>query len=123
MNTNDASKTGFVGDFMKADLDDLVFQYRNKEYGAYQLRKAYYKRMTRGTILAILLLAFAAALPEYCIVHSRQSSPRRDVERRGNTVGAAICRSQAGTATPTATGGAATCSPNHRFYHSGGKKR
>ena len=48
---------------MKADLDDLVFQYRNKEYGAYQLRKAYYKRMTRGTILAILLLAFAAALP------------------------------------------------------------
>ena len=63
MNTNDASKTGFVGDFMKADLDDLIFQYRNKEYGAYQLRKAYYKRMTRGTILAILLLAFAAALP------------------------------------------------------------
>lgn len=63
MNTNDAAKTGFVGDFMKADLDDLIFQYRNKDYGAYQLRKAYNKRMTRATILAVVLLAFVALIP------------------------------------------------------------
>ncbi len=43
-----------------ADILDIIFDGRNKEYGAYDLRKTYNKRMTKalvGTVL-IILLAF-----------------------------------------------------------------
>lgn len=44
---------------LKSDLLDIIFEGRNKEYGAYQLRKTYNRRMTiaiAGMVALILLL-------------------------------------------------------------------
>ena len=41
---------------LQADVLDLLFEHRNKEYGAYELRKKYNKRIT----LALLITASLA---------------------------------------------------------------
>jgi protein TonB len=49
-------------DILKSSLDDIVFEGRNKAYGAYVLRKLYNKHLTRGSLLGILfflLLTFS----------------------------------------------------------------
>ena len=49
---------------LSADLLDIIFEGRNKEYGAYELRKTYNKRLTTalgimlGIALAIFLISF-----------------------------------------------------------------
>ena len=45
---------------LSADLLDIVFENRNKEYGAYQLRRTYNKRITRALLItaSVALLAF-----------------------------------------------------------------
>ncbi|MDQ3017525.1 MAG: energy transducer TonB [Bacteroidota bacterium] len=47
---------------LKNSMDDIVFEGRNKEYGAFQLRKLYDKHMTRGIIIgaAMFILLFSA---------------------------------------------------------------
>ncbi|TAG29867.1 MAG: energy transducer TonB [Sphingobacteriia bacterium] len=48
-----------VNKIMTADVLDLIFDGKNKEYGAYDLRKTYNKRMTYalvGTVVIILLI-------------------------------------------------------------------
>lgn len=49
---------------MKVTLDDVVFETRNKEYGAYYLRKNYRRYLTRATVIgtAIFSLLFGVAL-------------------------------------------------------------
>lgn len=49
---------------MKVTLDDVVFETRNKEYGAYYLRKNYRRYLTRATVTgtALFSLLFGAAL-------------------------------------------------------------
>ena len=47
-----------------ADLDDMVFETREKEYGAYFLRKSYNKYLLRGSIIALLLFLFGTASPK-----------------------------------------------------------
>lgn len=49
---------------MKVTLDDVVFETRNKEYGAYYLRKNYRRYLTRATVIgtALFSLLFGAAL-------------------------------------------------------------
>lgn len=49
---------------LNADVLDIIFEGRNKEYGAYELRKFYNKRMARSIIimLAICLLIFIGSL-------------------------------------------------------------
>jgi periplasmic protein TonB len=49
---------------LNAEFLDILFEGRNKEYGAYELRKSYNKRMTRSIIimLAICLLIFLASV-------------------------------------------------------------
>lgn len=49
---------------LKSDILDLVFEGRNKEYGAYNLRKTYNKRMTRALIItgSIALLALLGSV-------------------------------------------------------------
>lgn len=49
---------------MKVTLDDVVFETRNKEYGAYYLRKNYRRYLTRATVIGTTLFAllFGAAL-------------------------------------------------------------
>ena len=49
---------------LNAEFLDILFEGRNKEYGAYELRKSYNKRMVRSIIimLAICLLIFLASI-------------------------------------------------------------
>lgn len=45
------------------DIDDLLFQSRNRDYGAYQLRKKYNAVVSMCIILATLLVSLAVILP------------------------------------------------------------
>ncbi|MDR2887133.1 MAG: energy transducer TonB [Bacteroidales bacterium] len=45
------------------DFDDLVFENRNREYGAFQLRKKYSKTVVAATAVASLLACAAVILP------------------------------------------------------------
>jgi periplasmic protein TonB len=47
----------------KLDFDDLLFESRNKDYGAYQLRKRYNSVVVAGIILASLLVGSTIVLP------------------------------------------------------------
>src|ERR1044072_1699010 len=49
---------------MNADILDILFEGRNKEYGAYELRKSYNKRMIRALIimLFVCLLMFVGSV-------------------------------------------------------------
>ena len=49
-----------INKILSADVLDIIFEGRNKEYGAYQLRKTYNKRLMTalGVTAAILLLTF-----------------------------------------------------------------
>jgi protein TonB len=51
-------------DYMKCDLDDIVFEHRNRAYGAYILRKSYGKNMKRAAIggAAMFLLLLSSPL-------------------------------------------------------------
>ena len=46
-----------------APMDEIVFEHRNKTYGAYVLRKLYDKHVTRALILAIAILLAGLAYP------------------------------------------------------------
>ncbi len=46
-----------------SDLDDLVFEHRNRDYGAYQLRKKYNRVLLFGTLLASILICLAVIIP------------------------------------------------------------
>jgi protein TonB len=46
-----------------ASLDDIVFDGRNRGYGAYQLRALYQRHMTRALIIATALLALLLLFP------------------------------------------------------------
>jgi protein TonB len=49
-----------INKILSADILDIIFEGRNKEYGAYQLRKSYNKRLmiALGVTAAVLLLSF-----------------------------------------------------------------
>src|SRR5579859_7929180 len=49
---------------LDADVLDIVFEGRNKEYGAYQLRKTYNRRLARALSITagVILLVFGASL-------------------------------------------------------------
>jgi periplasmic protein TonB len=46
-----------------APMDEIVFEHRNKTYGAYILRKLYNKHMSRALILAVIILLAGLAYP------------------------------------------------------------
>jgi protein TonB len=46
-----------VNKIMSADILDIIFDGRNKDYGAYQLRKTYSKRLTTALVGTAVLLA------------------------------------------------------------------
>jgi periplasmic protein TonB len=52
------------------DFDDLLFETRNRDYGAYQLRKRYNSVMVAGIILGSLMVAAAVILPFVISPHS-----------------------------------------------------
>jgi len=45
------------------DIDDLLFQSRNRDYGAYQLRKRYNSVMVTGIVIASLVVTLAVLIP------------------------------------------------------------
>jgi periplasmic protein TonB len=45
------------------DFDDLLFQKRNREYGAYQLRKKYNSVVVAGIIIATAIISISVILP------------------------------------------------------------
>lgn len=45
------------------DLDEIVFENRNKEYGAYYLRQAYKKYTTRSIVIGVTALFLAVFIP------------------------------------------------------------
>ncbi len=47
-----------------ADLDQIVFEGRSKEYGAYQMRERYNRVLTRATLIAFLLFIAVTGLPK-----------------------------------------------------------
>ncbi|QNF33274.1 energy transducer TonB [Adhaeribacter swui] len=49
--------------YSTASLDDIVFEYRNKAYGAFFLRKIYNKHVTIATIIAIALFILFLSAP------------------------------------------------------------
>jgi protein TonB len=44
-----------VNKIMSADILDIIFEGKNKEYGAYELRKTYNKRITIALSVMILV--------------------------------------------------------------------
>ena len=52
------------------DIDDLLFQSRNRDYGAYQLRKRYNSVVITGIIVASLAVSLAVILPFILTRHS-----------------------------------------------------
>ncbi|HXB45567.1 MAG TPA: hypothetical protein VNV85_15985, partial [Puia sp.] len=53
-----------VNKILSADILDIIFEGRNKEYGAYDLRKTYNKRLTIAIIsmVSLLMLLFVGYL-------------------------------------------------------------
>ena len=53
-----------INKILGADVLDIIFEGKNKEYGAYQLRKSYNKRLTKALLLtaAIALLIFLVSV-------------------------------------------------------------
>lgn len=44
-------------------FDDIVFENRNKEYGAYELRKKYSRTVSLSTIIGVLIIVAAVVIP------------------------------------------------------------
>src|SRR5688500_374553 len=49
---------------LKRSMDDLVFEGRNKAYGAFQLRRLYDKHMSRAMIIGIVFFLLAVSTPQ-----------------------------------------------------------
>lgn len=48
-----------TSNILSAPLIDLIFDGRNKEYGAYELRKAYHKRINKALLITVIIAALA----------------------------------------------------------------
>lgn len=66
-----------INKILNADILDIIFEGRNKDYGAYELRKTYNKRMTRAMLatLVILILLIGA----YMLANKISDSSKNDV--------------------------------------------
>jgi len=56
------------------NLDEIVFENRNKEYGAYELRKRYKKNVTKSLMVAFLVLIFTAGTPFIMALKNRHTN-------------------------------------------------
>lgn len=64
-----------VNKILTADILDIIFEGRNKEYGAYELRKTYNKRLITAVIsmLAICLLVFLSTILAKVVAPKKQT--------------------------------------------------
>jgi protein TonB len=49
--------------FVISDFDDLVFEHRNREYGAYQLRKRYNRAVLAGLVTSVIFAVIGVMIP------------------------------------------------------------
>ncbi len=56
-------KKSEIKDYLNAEIDDIIFEYRNKSYGGYLLRKLYPSNMTKAYIVATLLFLLGISIP------------------------------------------------------------
>ena len=65
-----------------SDFDDIVFTHRNKEYGAYLLRKRYSRNVTISTLVGIIITGVAIIIPylNARALDDRQRLAQRQVE-------------------------------------------
>jgi periplasmic protein TonB len=67
-------------DFSTANnLDEIVFRNRNKEYGAYELRKKYSKFVTRSLIVSIAVLLLGVLIPFFIFKQSFSANQDQQV--------------------------------------------
>ena len=68
-----------INKILSADILDIVFEVRNKQYGAYELRKTYNKRLTKALLLtaAFALLIFLTSV--FASVFQKKSGNSLDV--------------------------------------------
>ena len=67
--------------FLKSDtklMDDIVFEGRNKSYGAYFLRRRYEKSMIIGILMGVIIFVFLIFLPIILDWVKSWSSPVED---------------------------------------------
>lgn len=64
---------------MKTDIDEVVFEERNKEYGAFYLRKAYNKYLTRAMIISVIAMLLAAGIPFLIFKEARSLNVEKNV--------------------------------------------
>jgi periplasmic protein TonB len=63
----------------KTDLDEIVFEQRNKTYGAYFMRKRYNRFVTYALIFAITALLAATIVPYFLFKQARSINDNKDV--------------------------------------------
>ena len=61
----------------KMQLDDIIFESRNKTYGAYALRQSYGKRMKRGIIGGMAIFSLMVSSP---LIATRLASKKLDLD-------------------------------------------
>ncbi|HNR42882.1 MAG TPA: energy transducer TonB, partial [Bacteroidales bacterium] len=61
-------------------FDDIVFENRNKEYGAYRLRKKYKRNVIISMLIAVIIFSTAIIIP-YLNAKAAESRARARAER------------------------------------------
>ncbi len=76
-----------VNKILNADILDIIFEGRNKEYGAYDLRKTYNRRMVKaiiGTAIVIALLFIGFIVSNLNTGGEQEGAGRRRRTARGH---------------------------------------
>lgn len=66
-------------------LDEIVFEHRNKEYGAYDLRTSYRRILTRSMIIGTLIFCIAAITP-FVVMKIKQLAAKEKTEVDANLI-------------------------------------
>ena len=66
-------------------LDEIVFENRNKEYGAYDLRSSYRRILTRSMIIGTLIFCIAAITP-FVVMKIKQLAAKEKTEVVSNLI-------------------------------------
>jgi periplasmic protein TonB len=65
--------------YLTAQLDDIIFESRNKAYGAYALRQGYGKQMKRGIIVGVSLFILLVSSP---LIADRLAINKEDLDTK-----------------------------------------
>ncbi|GAB0156181.1 energy transducer TonB [Chryseobacterium sp. Alg-005] len=66
-------------------LDEIVFEHRNKEYGAYDLRSSYPKLLTRSFLIGTAFFVLAVATP-FIVMKIKQMNAKEETKVEANLV-------------------------------------